>query len=497
MAYYKDYGMCMLSLRFVFVFISILIISPLTYSSASQDRAANNTVTAFKSTIEKELPELLSDYHVPGAAISIIRDAKIAHIKGYGLANVKDKKPVGLETGFNIGSISKTVTAWGIMTLVEQGKISLSDPVEKHLTRWKIPESKYSILSKEVTIERLLSHTSGLSLHGYPGWGPDDKLPTIEKSLNGINNGPERVTLIEAPGTRFIYSGGGYTVLQLLIEEVSGMPFSAFMEKNVLNPLGMRNTSFELTPAILSKSSDAHDASGHWIPGPRFTAKAAAGLHTTIEDFSKFAIASIPSKGENVNQTRLKAESVNLMLSPAPATNNSYGLGYASYEIEGGLKVYGHGGSNEGWQADFVVVPETGDGIVILTNATKGRQVVDHVLCLWGKWVSQSGVESECKRIKPAPEVKVDVEKLKKFVGDYEHQARAWSARVYLDGDQFYAQGKGLPPVKLKAISNNIFQDQDSMIQLTFDPAGNEYTLLMGGDVFLFKKVSQMENVTD
>ena len=103
-------------------------------------------------------------------------------------------------TGFNVGSISKTIAAWGVMTLVEQGRIDLDAPVATYLTRWSLPESGFD--EDGVTMRRLLSHTAGLSLHGYPGWGPDELLPTLEESLSGNTNGAGAVGVIE-PGTRW------------------------------------------------------------------------------------------------------------------------------------------------------------------------------------------------------------------------------------------------------------------------------------------------------
>ena len=136
------------------------------------------------------------------------------------------------QTGFNIDSISKTIAAWGVMKLVEEGKIDLDAPAENYITRWKLPESDFD--SKKVTVRRLLSHTAGLSLHGYPGWTANDRLSTIEESLDGRNNGPGRVEMIIKPGTKWKYSGGGYTILQLIVEEVTGQKFEDYMQTQVL-----------------------------------------------------------------------------------------------------------------------------------------------------------------------------------------------------------------------------------------------------------------------
>ena len=129
-------------------------------------------------------------------------------------------RPVDGDTVFQAASISKTLTAWGVMRLVEQGALELDAPVGRYLTRWQLPPSPYN--HDGVTIRRLLSHTAGLSLHGYPGIAPEQPLPTLEESLSGGHPGAEDVRVVSEPGTTYAYSGGGYTLLQLVVEEVTG-----------------------------------------------------------------------------------------------------------------------------------------------------------------------------------------------------------------------------------------------------------------------------------
>jgi len=158
--------------------------------------------------IDNKMNVWLEEFIVPGAAIALIDNGEVILQKGYGYADVEKKIKVSSKTGFNIGSISKTVAAWGVMRLVEKGKIDLDSPAEKYLTRWHLPKSAFDI--NKVTIRRLLSHTAGLSLHGYPGWSPEDKLPSLEESLAGKNNGPGDVRVIMEPGTKWKYSGGWF-----------------------------------------------------------------------------------------------------------------------------------------------------------------------------------------------------------------------------------------------------------------------------------------------
>ncbi len=368
----------------MYKFLVILLLIPFVISAQTDSIRTDE----FLKNIDREIPELLEDFNVPGAALCIIDNGEIILQKGYGLANTSKGTKVSNTTGFNIGSISKTVTAWGIMKLVQDGKIKLDDPAEKYLTRWKLPESKYD--SKKVTIRRLLSHTAGLSLHGYPGWSPNDTLPTIEESLNGKNNGPGRVEIIMEPGTQWKYSGGGYTILQLIIEEVSGEKFEDFMQSNILSALGMNNSSFKIDKNLLLKSSEEYDAFGNKIDFELFTAKAAAGFHTTIEDFSKLILATLDPKF-------LTKSTVSLMMNPVPNSNESYGLGYQIMALNGtSEKLTGHSGANTGWHALFWINRETKDAFIMFTNGGAGHTVYRKTFCDWVSWKYQAQMGNIC-----------------------------------------------------------------------------------------------------
>ena len=210
-------------IRFLFSLILLCLHTVLL----TQD--TNKSAELFIKEVDQKIPQLLEEFLVPGAAIAIIDDGKIILEKGYGYADIENKVKVDTRTGFNIGSISKTIAAWGVMKLVEEGKLDLDAPAEKYLTRWHLPESGFD--SDGVTIRRMLSHTAGLSLHGYPGWWPSDRLSTIEESLDGRNNGPGRVEIIMEPGTQYRYSGGGFTIMQLIVEEVTGEKFEDYMQR--------------------------------------------------------------------------------------------------------------------------------------------------------------------------------------------------------------------------------------------------------------------------
>lgn len=348
--------------------------------SAAQTSGAEG-LGRYQRSLDSLVPALLEELATPGAAVALIRDGKVVVAKGYGWADRERGVPVTAATLFNIGSISKTVAAWGVMRLVEDGKLDLDAPVERYLTRWHLPPSEYD--HGGVTVRRLLSHTAGLSLHGYPGFNPSQTLPSIESSLSGATNGSGDVRVIMPPGTRWQYSGGGYTIAQLLVEELTGRPFHDYMRAEILQPLGMTSSSYVWDDMVAARAATPYGPFGA-IPGPRFTAQAAAGLQTSLDDFVRFALASMSGARPDLATKVLPTRVVAAMQEPV-GPSSDYGLGYGVVEVLDGARAVGHGGANEGWMARFLVVPRSGDGLVVMTNSTLGGNVHGYLFCEWGR----------------------------------------------------------------------------------------------------------------
>ena len=339
----------------------------------------------FAQQVIDRTPGYLKELSVPGTAVAVIEDGNVILARGFGMADAARAMPVGPHTLFNIGSTSKSVAAWGAMRLVAEGKLALDEPVDPRLKRWHLPPSRYAVAG--VTLRRLLSHTAGLSVDGYRGWGPDDIVPTIEQSLSGQNNGAGALMLVAEPGAVLSYSGGGYTLMQLLVEEIAGEPFADYMRDRVLRPLGMNDSSFALTPAVLGQASRAYDELGEETPTPRFAEVAAAGMYASIEDMACYALASI---GSPRAASVLPPATLDLMTAPAPATDGQRGLGYsiqpAGAGFPDGIERVGHDGGNRGWQSFFWVSRSKRDGLIVLTNASHGWNVANQLVADWMEW---------------------------------------------------------------------------------------------------------------
>ena len=267
--------------RFIFVFAYMLLCFELFAQSPDE----------LREKITQVAEEACKKHNVPGLAIAVIKDRELAWAQGIGLANVAEEQKVTPETVFNVGSVSKCVAAWGMMQLVEQGKVDLDAPIEDSVTGWKLPDSEFD--SKGVTLRRLLSHTAGLSLHGYPGFQTEEELPTLADSLSGATNGRGDVRIVHEPGSKWQYSGGGYTLAQLMLEEQAEQDFATYMRENVFQPLGMNSSDYGWTDRISGNAATPYDENGEAIEPEHFAALAAAGLQTTVTDLAHFVCCLI------------------------------------------------------------------------------------------------------------------------------------------------------------------------------------------------------------
>jgi CubicO group peptidase (beta-lactamase class C family) len=328
---------------------------------------------------ELELAELMKICNVPALSVAIIDWYKIAWAKAYGTTELGGKTSVTTKTLFQAGSISKPVAAAGMLALVEAGKLSLDEDVNVKLKTWKVPENEFT-KEQKVTLRRLASHSAGLTVHGFPGYDVDEKVPTVVQILNGekpgVNTAPVRVDVV--PGTIVRYSGGGITIEQLLMTDVTGKPFPELMKQLVLDKAGMNDSSYEqpLPAAWQTRTPTGTTGTGNAIHGKWhvYPEMAAAGLWTTPTDLAKFAIEIALSRQGKSNKI-LAQKTVQEMLTPI---KEEAGLGFfVSNERPG---EFGHNGADEGFQALLVMNWETGQGAALMANSDNGVLVAGEVL---------------------------------------------------------------------------------------------------------------------
>ena len=366
--------------------IAVALIAGLSAPPAS----AVSSPGAFAQRLDED--RWLAAYEVPGVAVALVRDGQLTWSKGYGLADRTRRVPVTPDTVFQVGSVSKPVTAWGVMRLVQQGKLELDAPVDRYLTRWHLPPAPFD--ADGVTIRRLLSHTAGLNSQDYSPIATRP-LPSLEQSLSGesggidARRGSDDVRITMTPGAQRSYANGGYTLLQLAIEEVTGEPFARYMQREVLDPLGMSHSSFTWREDQGANAATGHDGNGRAVPRSALTEQAAGGLHTTAEDLAAFVAASMTGpRGEPAGRGVLAPASVAALFATHRLSDGTTtSLGYETQTLPDGTHAAGHGGKNSGWRAEFLTLRDRREGLVVLTNSDRMDGILGLTEDAWGAWL--------------------------------------------------------------------------------------------------------------
>jgi CubicO group peptidase (beta-lactamase class C family) len=423
------------------------------------------------------IQERMQRYHIPGLSLAVIDNFKVVFAKGYGVEEFGTTRAVDSTTVFQAGSISKPVFGSGLMALVQQGKLSLDEDVNRYLKSWKMPASRFTE-GKAITLRKLMTHTAGLTVWGFPGYELGKPVATVQQVLDGTS--PANTPAVRNdtfPGAFWRYSGGGITIAQLVTTDLTGEPFPALMNRLVLAPAGMKHSTYEQQP--LPAPLAAHMASGHErmdtpVPGRAhiYPEMAAAGLWTTASDLGRWAIAmSRAYRGEPGGL--LPAEAAKVMLSAQvdvqppyrDARNPNWGIG-VSLGGEGEDFHFTHNGRDEGFIASLIMWPQSGRGVAIMANGVNG-QIMEEINRAFGELYGLNNGMRIDRRAVP-----MDSVALIPFAGTYRLTGP--------NGNQIFdvtASSRGLlvkprnapqPRVFLSA-GNDTFFDRESPQQFTFD----------------------------
>jgi len=331
-------------------------------------------------SIRWNLEERMAFYGVPGVSIAVIEDGALLWAQGYGVKQAGTEDPIDTETVFSVGSVSKVGTAAITLRLVDQGQLDVDRDVNDYLRRWQVPANELTA-QEPVTLRRIMSHTAGLTVHGFADFQPGEELPTVVQILDGVapaKNRPVRVNLL--PGTEFRYSGGGTTVEQLVIEDVTQLSFTEAAQEYVFGPLDMERSTYENPlPAEHSNIARAHGRDGRPAALPRgweaMPEMAASGLWTTPSDFSKLIIALIDSYHGQEDAFLTQETAHDMMASVSPS---DYGLG-PEIGGEGETLSFAHGGANNSYRAWMSGYIDSKSGLVIFTNGTQGSRLIGEI----------------------------------------------------------------------------------------------------------------------
>lgn len=439
------------------------------------------------------ITEQMAKYNVNGMSIAVIHDYKIAWAKGYGWADVSEKKPMTTETLFEPGSISKTLNAVGILKLAQEKKVDLYTDINTYLTSWKFP---YDSLSKGKTINlaQLLTHQAGLTVHGFPGHDINGPIPTVFEVLDGKK--PSFTPAVRSafePDLRFQYSGGGTTISQVLLTDVTKQAYDVWMYENVLKPIGMVNSTYAQPPAKDQWHLCASAYNGDGTPIERkfhvYPEQAAAGLWMTPTDLCQYIIdLQLAYKGKPSKV--LNSDMVKLHLTPY--NNGPTAMGTFIDNHDGAL-YFGHGAGNDGFCGQFFGSLEDGNGIAIFLNTDNGR-LLGEVINSVAKAYNWKNFYREPRHVKS---ITVPDKTLKTYEGIYLYDD-SWAAIGKKDNEfHFYTDWT---PAKMYFSSpvefvNEEFQAVKTMIK---DEKGNitGYTRSVNGKEYPpAKKIANLDTV--
>ncbi len=371
-------------------------------------------------TIEGRPPVTMSlegrmkDYKVPGLSIALIDNNSLEWAQGYGFRENGATEPVTTETLFQAASISKLVTALTVLSLIEEGKLQLDADVNSWLKSWRIPENEFT-QEHAVTLRQLLSHSAGVTVAEFPGYTPDQTLPTLAQILDGgppANTPP--VEVIQTPGTQWAYSGGGYVIIQQILEDLSGKAFPEFVKTRIFDKLQLQFSSFSLP---LPQSLAATAASGHYGNGlvlkgkwRRYPETAAAGLWSTPSDLARL-IEEIQQAAAGKSSTIISATLSKSLFTPQ--IGNSAFVG--PINGMGDARWFSSGGSTMGYRSFMVFFPERGQGAIVMSNSDNGHYLAMEIMRGIARIYDWPDFHPQEKST-----VSVDPETLAAYVGLYE-----------------------------------------------------------------------------
>jgi len=347
------------------------------------------------------LVQRMNQLCTPGVSIALIEDFDVAWAGGFGVQRRGKEKSVSADTLFQAASVSKPVFALAVMRLAKSRKIDIDVDVNRYLTTWRIPDS--GEWSPRVTLRQLLSHTAGTTVHGFEGYPTTALRPTPNEILNGIPPANNLAIVVDAiPGLQARYSGGGTTIAQQVVTDVSGQPLPELMRELVLDPLGMTRSTFEQPlPAWFAQyAAVAHSWNGEPVHGGWhvYPEMAAAGLWTTARDLARLGVELMRILRGDASSLGLDRDAISEMLRPQlpdqRVGQEFWGLGWLC-NGDGDALGFGHGGRNNGYVSVITLLPTRGQGAVVLLNSNRGFPLRGEIVAAIGRQYGWPAVGKE------------------------------------------------------------------------------------------------------
>lgn len=400
----------------------LLFLCSTGWLSAQTDRFQQVSESLRGDLIEEGAPlwslsDRMKAQKTPAVSIAVVDNFALAGAESYGLVAANDKQQATVDTRFQAASISKLVNAVGVMRLVEEGKIDLDQNINELLTSWQLPPAK-AYPDAVITTRMILAHIAGLSAHGFGGYASADKMPSLTAILNkgkGVNS--DAVRIIKEPGKAFKYSGGGTTIIQLLIQDVTGQAYEDYIQAAVFQPLGMSQSFY----SVNQQGKESQLATAHLYNGKplknnyqHYPESAAAGVWTTPSDLAKLMVDLMLTMRGDEGHLLHPATVKEMMTPPLEGENNALGV---FVQQKGEQFYFDHSGSNEGFKAQFIGNTKTGEGAIVMTNGERYQLVTEVVNAVatayeWEEWFSP---ESTIPK-----DIELDEAQWKTYTGSYQ-----------------------------------------------------------------------------
>ena len=431
------------------------------------------------SLVQFRINSQLEKYKVKGASIAVIDEGEIIWNEGFGLTNEYDS--VSTYTMFQAGSISKPIAALAALKLVSEGKIDLDTDINEYLSSWTLSGTSFDSIHK-ITLRKLLSHTAGINVSSFSGYQSSDSIPTLNEILNGEASN-KKIELVAIPGVEWNYSGGGYAIIQKIIEDVTNEPYYDFLKREILNPLKMDHTRYLFTSNDSTLSVSAGFVDGQ-ILNDNFLIyyqPTAAGLWSTSQDLAKFCLGI-----QNIiSGDRTDLISRDLADEMMKKNLNDWGLGF-QLKYAGDSLMFQHDGNTKGFTASLKAFVGKKKGVVVMTNADMEQNLIPEIIRTVAFHYEWSVEEP----------VKVDPIKLTKktkqlILGEYEYENELQGGGKYIVKIKENATGKlyfddGNVEAELLALSEHQLVMYRTGRKFSFVKEGDNYSSFILDNMFKF-----------
>ena len=431
------------------------------------------------------LADRMKQLNIKGVSIAVINNYKIEWAKGYGFADESEKRPVSEKTLFQAASISKSLNSLGILKLVQENKIDLNTDINKYLVTWKLTyDPKFG--NSPVTIRELLSHTAGLTVHGFPGYERGKNLPALPLILAGkAPANTEAIRLFTEPGKQVIYSGGGTIISQMIIMDVTHQPYAEYMQKNVLDPLGMTSSSYQQPPSDKLKEllATGYQADGKEVKGKYhiYPEQAAAGLWTNPTDLCKYVIetelAFLGKSGKVISPELTKVRLTTVLEDAALGA-------FVNTRVAGSARYFNHNGGNAGFSCTAYGSLDEGKGAVIMTNSDNPsllEEVLNSIATVY-KW--KDFYFPENKKV-----ISISGQLLEKYTGKYDLGGD--TARIKKDSNGLVINVIGTDwKIYFTSDSDFFFREYKGGCRFRTGPGGRAKAIVINGQAL--KKIGEI-----